>query len=39
MRSAIIHAQVGFHLNDSSGGPAMHQDFAQAIAGDFDGRP
>jgi hypothetical protein len=39
MRSAVIHAQVGFHFDDSSGGLAMHQDFAQAIAGDFNGGP
>ena len=36
MRCAIIDTQVGFHFDDSSGGLAMHQDFAEAIARYFD---
>jgi hypothetical protein len=36
VRGTIIHAEVSFHFDDSSRSFAVHQDFAEAIAGDFD---
>ena len=38
MGGAIADAEVGFHLDDAAGGGAVHQDLAEAIARDFDGR-
>jgi hypothetical protein len=39
MRCSIAHSQVRFYLDNAARSPAMHQDFAQAIASHFDGRP
>jgi hypothetical protein len=38
MSSAVVDAQVGFHFYDPSGGFAVDEDFAQAIARDFNDR-
>jgi hypothetical protein len=36
MSGAVVDAEIGFHFDDSSGRFAMDEEFAQAIAGDFD---
>jgi len=38
MGGAIADAEVRFHFDDAPGSAPVHQDLAQAIARDFDGR-